>query len=102
MDPVEWIGWLSSVVLVITLGNQVRKQWKEKSSEGVSSWLFVGQFVASAGFTAYSVLVENWVFTITNGLMVLNAIAGYVITWRNKRKSGGSADVPNLRDAEAT
>ena len=51
---VEVIGWFSSVVLVLTIGKQVYKQWKSGSSEGVSKWLFLGQMTASAGFTIYS------------------------------------------------
>jgi uncharacterized protein with PQ loop repeat len=51
---VELIGWLSSGVLVLTLAQQVLKQWREDRSEGVSRWLFVGQMTASAGFTTYS------------------------------------------------
>jgi len=48
------IGWASSVVLVLTIGKQVWKQWQAGSSEGVSRWLFLGQIAASVGFTAYS------------------------------------------------
>lgn len=82
----EAIGWVSSVILVITLGRQVHKQWREGQSEGVSRWLFIGQLAASIGFTVYSWLVHNWVFVVTNGLMVLNGLAGYVIVQRNRRK----------------
>ena len=48
----ELIGWASSAILLATLVRQVRKQWREGTSEGVSRWLFVGQTAASAGFTA--------------------------------------------------
>ena len=75
----EIIGWISSLILVVTIGKQVYKQWKEGKSEGVSSWLFVGQLAASIGFVIYSILVSNWVFIFTNSLMVLNGIAGLII-----------------------
>ncbi len=81
------IGWLSSLVLVLTLGKQVHKQWKAGTSEGVSRWLFVGQLAASAGFTVYSALVRNWVFVVTNALMVVNALVGYGIVLRHRRRS---------------
>jgi hypothetical protein len=32
----------------------------------VSKWLFVGQATASGGFLCYSLLVNNWVFVVTN------------------------------------
>lgn len=83
----EAIGWFSSVVLVVTIGRQVAKQWADKTSAGVSTWLFVGQLAASVGFTIYSLLLRNWVFAVTNGVMILNGLLGYVITIRHKRET---------------
>lgn len=87
---IDAIGWTSSVILVLTIARQVMKQWRSHNSEGVSTWLFVGQLAASAGFTIYSVLVHNWVFVITNALMVLNALAGFAITRHQKRREAGA------------
>jgi uncharacterized protein with PQ loop repeat len=84
---IDAIGWASSAILLVTLLKQVHKQWREGASEGVSRWLFVGQLAASAGSTAYSALVANWVFVVTNGLLVVNALAGQVIVLRNRRRS---------------
>ena len=86
MQGTEVIGWVSSLVLVLTIGKQVWKQWQEGSSEGVSKWLFLGQIAASVGFTVYSWLVRNWVFVATNALMLLNGLAGYGITLRHRRR----------------
>jgi uncharacterized protein with PQ loop repeat len=88
---VEVIGWLSSVVLVATLVHQVRKQYKSGQSEGVSRWLFVGQLAASGGFVLYSTLLGNWVFVVTNALLVINALVGYAIV-RHHRKRGKTPD----------
>ena len=82
----EALGWASSLILLITISRQIYKQWQEGSSEGVSIWLFVGQMAASLGFTVYSVLVQNWVFVVTNGLMLLNGLIGYLITLHNRRR----------------
>jgi len=79
------IGWVSSLILVLTIGNQVAKQWRDKTSAGVSTWLFVGQLAASVGFTIYSLLLRNWIFAITNGIMVINGLLGYAITAHHKR-----------------
>lgn len=87
----EAIGWVSSLILLLTIGKQVYKQWHEGSSEGVSVWLFVGQMAASLGFTVYSVLVRNWVFVFTNAFMVLNGVLGYLITLRHKRREARAA-----------
>lgn len=83
---VEALGWFSSCVLVLTIGKQVYKQWQEGSSEGVSKWLFVGQLTASMGFTVYSVLVRNWVFVVTNALMLLNGLLGLAIVLHHRKK----------------
>ena len=86
----EAVGWLSSFVLVLTIGRQVLRQWRSGHSEGVSIWLFVGQMVASAGFTAYSALVDNWVFVVTNAMMFVFAIAGFLTVMNHRRKEARS------------
>jgi uncharacterized protein with PQ loop repeat len=72
----EALGWLSSFTLVLTIAAQVRKQWRSGTSEGVSKWLYLGQVAASAGFTAYSALVRNWVFVVTNAVLLVAALVG--------------------------
>lgn len=87
---IELIGWASSIILVVTIATQVAKQWRDHTSAGVSTWLFVGQLAASIGFTIYSLLVKNWVFAVTNGVMILNGLLGYAITVRHKRRNRSS------------
>jgi len=84
----EAIGWTSSIILVLTIARQVVKQWQSGTSEGVSTWLFIGQLAASLGFTIYSVFVHNWVFVVTNALMVMNALIGFAITKHQKQRAG--------------
>lgn len=83
----EIIGWSSSVILLLTIVKQIYKQWQEESSEGVSKWLFVGQVAASTGFTIYSWMVENWVFVVTNFLMLISAFVGLGIVLHHRRNS---------------
>ena len=82
----EAVGWVSSFILVLTIAKQVYKQWQEGSSEGVSKWLFVGQMAASLGFTVYSWLVSNWVFVVTNAVMLLNGLAGLLIVLHHRKR----------------
>lgn len=82
----EVLGWSSSLVLLLTIGKQIHKQWREGSSEGVSKWLFLGQMSASLGFTAYSFLVRNWVFVVTNALMATSAVAGLLVVLHHRRR----------------
>jgi MtN3 and saliva related transmembrane protein len=87
----EIIGWASSIILLLTLIKQVYKQWKDGETDGVSKWLFIGQLLASIGFTVYSYLVENWVFTVTNALLTINNIVGiglYFYFLRKNKKNG--------------
>jgi len=87
----EAVGWVSSVILVMTIAKQVYKQWQEGTSEGVSKWLFVGQISASLGFTVYSWLVDNWVFVVTNSLMLVNGLLGLLIVFHHRRRGRGAA-----------
>lgn len=83
----ELLGWASSLVLLATIGRQVYTQWRTRSTRGVSKWLFIGQITASAGFTVYSFLIDNWVFVVTNLCMLVTAVIGQVIYLSNRRHS---------------
>lgn len=96
----EAIGWVSSFILVLTIAKQVHKQWAAGTSEGVSRWLFVGQLAASVGFTVYSWLVHNWVFVVTNGLLLVSAVLGLTILWHHRRCERRAA-APAGRSARA-
>jgi MtN3 and saliva related transmembrane protein len=90
VDPelsTQVIGWTSSAILVLTIAAQVRKQWRDDTSRGVSPWLFVGQTAASVGFLWYSVLVENGVFVVTNALLLVSALFGLAIVARHRRRA---------------
>lgn len=87
---VDLVGWTSSLLLLATIVAQIGKQWSERSGEGVSVWLFIGQAAASLGFTAYSILVKNWVFTITNSLMFVSGIVGWFLTAHFKGRAARS------------
>lgn len=83
----DMIGWISTAILVATISRQVYSQWRSKSIQGVSHWLFIGQLAASAGFTVYSFLLDNWVFVFANLFLFLTAVAGQYVYIRNKRLS---------------
>ncbi|MEY2929366.1 MAG: hypothetical protein RL033_115 [Pseudomonadota bacterium] len=88
---VDVVGWVSSLILLVTLGQQVRKQWRSRESRGVSTWLFVGQMAASVGFAVYSYLLDNWVFLFTNLALLANAMLGEWVTLRNRRAARASS-----------
>ena len=83
---IEILGWASSLILLATLVKQVHKQWRDGTSVGVSKWLFIGQMSASLGFTIYSWLVNNWVFVVTNSVMLLSGLVGLGIVLHHRKR----------------
>lgn len=84
MELVDLIGWAAGLILLLTVGRQVYTQWKSGKSAGVSRWLFIGQMAASVGFIVYSLMLDNWVFVVTNMFMLITAIIGQALYWRNQ------------------
>ncbi len=83
----DLIGWLASAILIATLARQTWRQWREPDPRGVSHWLFAGQIAASLGFVIYSWLVHNWVFIVTNLLILVTAVIGQGVLLRARRKA---------------
>jgi MtN3 and saliva related transmembrane protein len=83
------IGWASAMILLATLTRQVLTQWNDRTSRGVSRWLFIGQLSASIGFIVYSLLLHNFVFVITNSLIAVVAVFGELVYLRNRRGANG-------------
>ncbi len=86
MELVDVVGWAASAVLITTVSRQVWKQWQDRSTAGVSQWLFVGQMTASLLFLVYSVMVDNLVFAVSNAVLLTTALIGQGLYWRNKRR----------------
>lgn len=85
MQMPDLVGWIASAILLATLARQTWRQWREPDPRGVSRWLFLGQIAASVGFVAYSWMLRNWVFIITNTLILLTAIVGQLALSRARR-----------------
>lgn len=80
----EIIGWVAALILLLTISRQVYTEWRDRTTRGLSKWLFAGQFVASVGFIIYSWLDNNWVFVVANAAMLVTAGVGQWIYFRNK------------------
>jgi MtN3 and saliva related transmembrane protein len=93
----EVVGWISAVILAMTLSRQVYSQWRSGKSEGVSHWLFIGQCAASVGFVIYSYLVENWVFVAVNAFILMTAVVGQFVYLRNRRGGARKSSAPSIR-----
>ena len=96
------LGYASSVVLIITIGVQIRRQWMAESTEGVSPWLFVGQCAASTGFLVYSVLIHALPFVITNAVLAAAAVVGlavWIVKSRREKESEREGGSPSVKRA---
>ena len=87
MNP-DIVGWTASAILLATLTRQIVTQWRDKDAKGVSRWLFAGQMAASVGFIVYSWMLDNWVFIVTNSLILLTAVIGQVMLLMRRRQAG--------------
>ena len=87
MNP-DIVGWTASAILLATLTRQIITQWRDKDAKGVSRWLFAGQMAASVGFIVYSWMLDNWVFIVTNSLILLTAVIGQVGLLMRRRRAG--------------
>ncbi len=97
----ELIGWCAAAILLLTISRQVYTQWRERSTQGLSRWLFIGQLAASTGFVGYSWLLGNWVFVVTNSLILATAGIGQWIYVRNKRREESTTMTRSQRAADA-
>jgi MtN3 and saliva related transmembrane protein len=85
MVTADVIGWTSSAILLLTIGRQAYMQWKAHVTTGVSRWLFLGQFVASAGFAIYSAMLHNWIFLSSNIAILITAVLGQSFYLMNRK-----------------
>jgi predicted benzoate:H+ symporter BenE len=87
VSTVDLVGWVSSAILVATLARQVHKQATQGNGQALSRWLFAGQIAASLGFIAYSWMLRNPVFLLTNTIILGTAIAGQWLYFRNEKRA---------------
>ena len=83
------IGLISALFVrgVIRTG-MTRLRINERVNTQTSSQLDIVRIAASIGFVIYSALVDNWVFIVTNSLILLTAIVGFVL---QRRRQGAAA-----------
>jgi len=99
---IPWVGWLAAAILLATIARQVWTQWRSHTAAGVSKFLFAGQTAASVCFIVYSVATGDAVFIATNSLMLIAALLGQAIYWRNARRPAVPADAAcGFREAPA-
>ena len=83
----DLIGLVATAILVATLAGQTMKQWREGATRGIARWFFLGQVSASICFVVYSLLIHSRLFAVANTLVLLSALAGYVVLRLNRRRA---------------
>lgn len=84
--PPQVIGFAASLVLLASLVGQIWKQWSSGRSEGVSPWLFAGQALANVGMLAYSVMLRDTVFIVTNTATLATSLLGLAVQRHHARR----------------
>ncbi len=82
---VALLGWVSAALLVVTIGTQIARQYRERTNAGVSPWLYCGQCAASVGLLGYSALENDLVFVVLNAVMATTALVGLALWFRIRR-----------------
>lgn len=78
------LGWSATLVLLVTLLAQIRREVRSGKVDEISPLLFVGQCAASVLFLAYSALVGNLVFIVSNAMILAVALIGVWVRHRIK------------------
>jgi uncharacterized protein with PQ loop repeat len=62
---------LSILVKVVGFPDQIRKNYKRKSTEGVSTSFYILSFTVYLLWTFYGLLQKDWVITLGQGLGII-------------------------------
>ena len=83
----ELIGWGSALVLLPTFGVQTYRQWHDRYEHvgATSLWFFILALIGTAGQFVYSWMVNNWVYLVLNGCLVVNNAIGLAIAIHRSR-----------------
>lgn len=88
-------GYVASAVLFATLVTQIHKQWQRGTTKGVSRWLFIGQLVASIGFTIESAVIGSTLFVGVNSVLALSAVVGMSLWFYQRRRERNDREEEN-------
>jgi MtN3 and saliva related transmembrane protein len=78
---------LSVIIKVVGFPDQMRKNYKRKSTEGVSSAFYILSVVTYVVWTIYGILKGDWVVTLAQGLgIITTGIIVYQIFIYRKKK----------------
>ncbi len=78
---------LSILIKVVGFPDQIKKNYKRKSTEGLSTWFYVLSFITYTLWTLHGFLQKDWVVILGQGLgIITTGIIVYQILIYRKRK----------------
>jgi hypothetical protein len=92
---IETLGWVSVIVLALTLVRQLVGQWRDRSILRGPRVLLGGQLLASIGLLAYAAAHRSAVLAAATALVLLATAASLWIGTRNRRRRRQT--IPTLR-----
>jgi len=83
------VGVLTTIFSLLTkfigFPDQIKKNYKRKSTEGISFWFFLLSFISYALWTAHGFLQNDWVVYLGQGLGVITTGAILTQIWIYKK-----------------
>lgn len=80
MSYIDILGWVACIITIIYtaigLPDQVKKNYKLKSTEGLSLFLFCFLFLTFTSWVVYGICKPDWFIVVPNGL---GAIFAFII-----------------------
>ena len=78
---------LSILIKVIGFPDQIRKNYKRKSTEGLSTWFYILSFVSYSLWTLHGFFQKDWVIICGQGLGIVTTgiIVYQIIVYRKKK-----------------
>lgn len=92
----EVFGYFAAAILLVTILTQMKTQWVRGTTKGVSRWLFIGQLLASVGFTIHSAAIGSTLFVVVNLILGVSAAVG-IVMWFVLRRRERCGDAKRAR-----
>lgn len=76
MNPVDILGYIAGILVVISLLPQTIKSWKTKSTKDLSLWRYIIYITGLILWITYAVLIQNGPVAVMNfvGLVLASSI----------------------------
>lgn len=74
MQPIDILGYIAGIIVVISLLPQAVKSWKTKSTKDISLWRYIIYSLGLILWIIYAVIIKNGPVALMNGLGLVLAL----------------------------